>query len=56
MRYLVIDERMRSIEKETLKGLGYELIEIKKSEKVYPEISEVKAGMSSSFILTVVSW
>ena len=39
MRYLVIDERMRSIEKETLKGLGYELIEIKKSEKVYPEIS-----------------
>ena len=39
MRYLVIDERMRSIEKETLNGLGYELIEIKKSKKVYPEIS-----------------
>ena len=30
---------MRSIEKETLNGLGYEIIEIKKSEKVYPEIS-----------------
>ena len=39
MRYLLIDERMRSIEKETLNGLGYEIIEIKKSEKVYPEIS-----------------
>ena len=39
MGYLLIDERMRSIEKETLKSLGYELIEVKKSEKVYPEIS-----------------
>lgn len=39
MGYLVIDERMRSIEKETLKCLGYELIEIKKSTNVYPEIS-----------------
>ena len=39
MRYLVIDERMRSIEKETLTGLGYELIEIKKSTKIYSEIS-----------------
>ena len=35
----MIDERMRSIEKETLKCLGYELIEIKKSTNVYPEIS-----------------
>ena len=35
----MIDERMRSIEKETLKGLGYELIEIKKNTKIYPEIS-----------------
>ena len=39
MRYLLIDERMRNIEKQTLKNLGYKLIEIKKSTKVYPEIS-----------------
>lgn len=39
MKYLIIDERMRNIEKLTLKSLGYELIEIKKSTKVYPEIS-----------------
>lgn len=39
MKYLLIDERMRSIEKETLKGLGYELIETKKNTKIYPEIS-----------------
>ena len=39
MGYLVIDERMRSIEKENLKGLGYKLIKIKKSTNVYPEIS-----------------
>ena len=36
---LIIDERMRQIEKEKLKELGYELIEIKQSEKVYQEIS-----------------
>ena len=39
MKYLMIDERMRSIEKEKLKELGYELIEIKESEEVYTEIS-----------------
>lgn len=39
MKYLIIDERMRDIEKQTLQRLGYELIEIKKSTKVYPEIS-----------------
>ena len=39
MKYLIIDERMRDIEKQTLKRLGYELIEIKKSKKVYSEIS-----------------
>ena len=39
MNYLIIDERMRKVEKETLKGLGYELIEIKQSKNVYPEIS-----------------
>ncbi len=39
MKYLIIDERMRKIEKEHLKEMGYELIEIKQSEEVYPEIS-----------------
>lgn len=39
MKYLLIDERMRDVEKQTLKNLGYELIEIKKSINVYPEIS-----------------
>lgn len=36
---LIIDTRMRQIEKERLKELGYELIEIKKSQNVYEEIS-----------------
>lgn len=36
---LIIDERMRTIEKEKLKELGYKLIEIKQSKKVYSEIS-----------------
>ena len=36
---LIIDKRMRKIEKEKLKELGYNLIEIKQSEKVYQEIS-----------------
>jgi len=36
---LIIDERMRQNEKEKLKEFGYELIEIKKSENVYSEIS-----------------
>ena len=39
MRYLIIDERMRRIEKEKLKSLGYELIEINKNENLYSEIS-----------------
>lgn len=39
MKAVIIDERMRQIEKEKLKGLGYNLIEIKQSEKVYQEIS-----------------
>ena len=39
MNYLLIDERMRDIEKQTLQRLGYELIEIKKSTKIYSEIS-----------------
>lgn len=36
---LIIDERMRKIEKEKLKELGYKLKKIKKSDNVYPEIS-----------------
>lgn len=36
---LIIDERMRKIEKDKLKELGYKLIEIKQSKKVYEEIS-----------------
>ena len=36
---LIVDERMRQIEKNRLKLLGYELIEIKKNENIYTEIS-----------------
>jgi len=39
MKSLIIDERMRKIEKETLEQIGYKIIEIKQSEKVYTEIS-----------------
>ena len=39
MKKLIIDSRMRKIEKEKLMELGYELIEIKRSEAVYSEIS-----------------
>ena len=37
--HIIIDERMRQIEKQRLKDLGYKLIEIKKSTNVYEEIS-----------------
>ena len=36
---LIIDERMRQLEKEKLKSLGYQLLEIKQNKKVYLEIS-----------------
>jgi len=36
---LIIDERMREIEKEKLKELGYNLIEIKANNNLYEEIS-----------------
>jgi len=36
---LIIDERIRQFEKEKLKELGYELIEIKQNNQVYEEIS-----------------
>ena len=36
---LIIDERMRKIEKEKLEQLGYKIVEIKKSQSVYEEIS-----------------
>ena len=39
MKYLIIDERIRSFEKEELKKLGYKLIEINKNNNVYSEIS-----------------
>ena len=38
-KYLIIDERMRVCEKEKLEQLGYSLVEIKKSNQVYEEIS-----------------
>lgn len=39
MKYIVIDNRMREVEKDFLESLGYKLIELEKSENVYPEIS-----------------
>ncbi len=39
MQYILIDCRMRNIEKNMLKYLGYKLISINKSQNVYPEIS-----------------
>ena len=39
MGYIIVDGRMRNIEKNTLKYLGYKLIELKKSNNVYAEIS-----------------
>lgn len=39
MEYIIIDNRMRNIEKNTLKYLGYRLVEIDKSNNVYAEIS-----------------
>ena len=37
--FLVIDNRMRSMEKEYLRFFGYSLIELPKSQRVYAEIS-----------------
>ena len=39
MKKIIIDYRMRKIEKDFLIGLGYELIELEKSKDVYEEIS-----------------
>lgn len=39
MKYLIIDKRMRQIEKEKLKQLGYILIELEQNSNVYEEIS-----------------
>ena len=39
MNKLIIDNRMRKIEKEYLKQLGYDLIEVQTNNNVYPEIS-----------------
>lgn len=38
-KHVIIDSRMRRIEKDFFKSLGYNIIEIKKSEKIYSEIS-----------------
>lgn len=39
MKQLIIDKRMRILEKEKLEELGYNLVEIQKSLEVYEEIS-----------------
>jgi hypothetical protein len=39
MEYILIDKRMRNIEKNTLKYLGYRLVNIEESNNVYAEIS-----------------
>ena len=39
MKLLIIDKRMRKVERESLEKLGYNLIEIQKSLDVYEEIS-----------------
>ena len=39
LSYLIIDKRMRNIEKQKLKDLGYNLIEIKENKNIYEEIS-----------------
>lgn len=39
MKYIVIDNRMRGLEKKILRNFGYQLIEIPKSKQTYPEIS-----------------
>ena len=39
MKYLIIDSRMRKIEKETLRSFGYEIIELEESQNLYYEIS-----------------
>ena len=36
---LIIDNRMRNIEKTKLKELGYKLLEIKENKNLYPEIA-----------------
>ena len=38
LKTIIIDERMRPFEKEKLKNMGYNLVEIKKSLNVYEEI------------------
>lgn len=38
-KYVIIDNKMRTIEKDTIKSLGYELIELSNNTKLYDEIS-----------------
>ena len=39
MNTLIIDNRMRDIEKDTLKKLGYQLVETNTNKRIYPEVS-----------------
>ena len=39
MKYLIIDNRMRDVEKSFFRNLGYKLIELHGANNVYPEIS-----------------
>ena len=36
---VIIDKRMRKIEKQKLQDMGYEIIEVQTNNDVYPEIS-----------------
>ena len=50
MKYLLIDERMRDVEKQTLKNLGYELIEINLGGHCY---DTMVANFTSHFVLSL---
>ena len=38
-KFIIIDERIRNIEKDFFENLGYKIITLKKSDKTYSEIS-----------------
>ena len=39
MQYILVDCRMRNVEKNMLKYMGYRLVSIDRSQNVYPEIA-----------------
>ena len=55
MEYILIDPRMRNVEKNTLKYLGYELVPIQKSNNVYPEISS-HVDIFTTKIVNIISY